>query len=218
MSAMKKPTILTGSSSNLGTSGLSFYRMSDAPPDWAETDPSQPDYIANKDLAEKVRPVMVEGEVVLDDSRESGPLNFVGGKNVTLSADGNTITITGDDQPERVRPISVNSKPFLGNEESTGALNLVAGNNVTLSTDGNTVIISARASVNPDSPGGYDYPELVEGDGIDIVDTPYGQKVVSLEPGAIGDQHISQISLSKLVQEEGEILILNGGKANGNYY
>jgi hypothetical protein len=136
---MKKPTILTGSSSNLGKSGLSFYRMSDAPPDWSETDPSQPDYIANKDLAERVRPVMVEGEVILDDSRESGPLNFVGGKNVTLS------------------------------------------------TDGNTIIISARASVNPDSPGGYDYPELVEGDGIDIVDTPYGQKVVSLEPGAIGD-------------------------------
>lgn len=72
----------------------SIYRMSDAPPNWAQTDPTQPDYIANKDQAEKLRQISVEGELMLDDTHESGELNFVGGKNVTLSVDGNNLIIS----------------------------------------------------------------------------------------------------------------------------
>lgn len=72
----------------------SIYRMSDAQPNWAQDDPSQPDYIKNKEQAEKFRPVSVNGEEVLDDSYSSGSLNLVGGKNVILDVEGNTITIS----------------------------------------------------------------------------------------------------------------------------
>lgn len=74
--------------------GLSFYRMSDAPPDWAQDDASQPDYIANKDLAEKLRRVFVNGIEMLDDTHESGPINFVAGPNVGLIVDGNSIILS----------------------------------------------------------------------------------------------------------------------------
>ena len=72
----------------------SIYRMSDAQPNWAQDDPSQPDYIKNKEQAEKFRPISVEGEEILDSSYESGGLNLVGGKNVSLSVEGNTVTIS----------------------------------------------------------------------------------------------------------------------------
>mgnify|MGYP003299768611 FL=1 len=39
----------------------SIYRMSDAPPNWAQDDPTQPDYIKNKEEAEKLRPIYVNG-------------------------------------------------------------------------------------------------------------------------------------------------------------
>ena len=145
----------------------SIYRMSDAPPNWQQNDPTQPDYIANKELAEKLRPIYVNGEQMLDDTHESGPLNLVGGRNVDLAVDGNNL------------------------------------------------IISAKSSGGEGPGGGCDCPEVVEGEGIDIVETPYGQKIVSLEKGAITDDYISSISVNKLVQDENEILILNGGKANG---
>lgn len=140
--------------------------MSDAPPNWAQEDASQPDYIANKDLAEKLRPISVNGEEFLDDSHESGGLNFVGGKNISLT------------------------------------------------TDGNSIIISAKGAT---SEGGStcDCPELVEGEGLDITDNAYGKRIISLEPGAITDKHISQISMSKIIQDNSIKLILNGGNANG---
>jgi hypothetical protein len=144
----------------------SIYRMSDAPPNWSQNDPTQPDYIKNKDEAEKLRPIYVNGEQMLDDTHESGPLNLIGGRNVSLAVDGNNL------------------------------------------------IISTKGS-GGEGPGGCDCPEVVEGEGIDIVETPYGQKIVSLEKGAITDDYINSISVSKLVQSEDEILILNGGKANG---
>ena len=62
----------------------SIYRMSDAPPNWSQNDPTQPDYIANKEMAEKLRPIYVNGEQILDDTHESGPLNLVEGENVRL--------------------------------------------------------------------------------------------------------------------------------------
>ena len=83
------------SSTSIGSvRACSIYRMSDAQPDWAEKDPSQPDYIKNKELAERFRPVFVNDEEVLDDSYKSGNLNLVGGKNITLTVDGNKVVIS----------------------------------------------------------------------------------------------------------------------------
>lgn len=85
----------------------SIYRMSDTQPDWAQTDPSQPDYIKNKELAQKLRPVSVNGFEFLNDSYTSGGLNLVSGKNITLNVEGNSIIISasaeageGGDYPE----------------------------------------------------------------------------------------------------------------------
>lgn len=143
----------------------SIYRMSDAPPNWAQDDPTQPDYIKNKQEAEKLRPIYVNGEKMLDDTHESGPLNLIGGKNVTLSVEGNSITISAKNS---------------GGEGS----------------------------------GSCDCSELIEGEGIDINEAN-GQKVVSLEKDAITDDYIKSVSMSKIVQEEGIKLVLNGGNANG---
>lgn len=198
----------------------SIYRMSDAPPNWSQNDPTQPDYIANKELAEKLRPIYVNGEQILDDTHESGPLNLVEGDNVELVAEGNNVIISAksvapiEPTPEEYRPIQVEGQEVLGLENS-GALNLKGGKNVELYVDGNDVYITATGGGGEGPDGDCDCAEIIEGEGIDIVDTPYGQKIVSLEKGAITDDYISSISISKLVQSEDEILILNGGKANG---
>ena len=158
------------SSLNSLTNGMgkmkSIYRMSDSQANWAQTDPSQPDYIKNKEGAQEVRPIYVNGEEFLDANVESGPLNLVGGKNVTLS------------------------------------------------TDGNSIVISAKASGGGEG-GGCDCPELLEGEGIDIVDNAYGQRTVSLEHGSITDEHVKSISMSKIVQDSTTKIVLNGGNANG---
>lgn len=198
----------------------SIYRMSDAPPNWAQDDPTQPDYIKNKEEAEKLRPIYVNGEQILDDTHESGPLNLVEGDNVELVAEGNNVIISAkyvapsDPTPEEYRPIQVEGQEVLGLQNS-GALNLKGGKNVELYVDGNDVYITATGGGGEGPGGDCDCAEIIEGEGIDIVDTPYGQKVVSLEKGAITDDYIDSISISKLVQSEDEILILNGGKANG---
>lgn len=69
----------------------SIYRMSDAPPNWSQNDPTQPDYIANKDLAEKLRPIYVNGVQVLDDTHESGLLDLVGGSGISIVVEGNRV-------------------------------------------------------------------------------------------------------------------------------
>lgn len=82
----------------------SIYRMSDAPPNWAQDDPTQPDYIKNKQEAEKLRPIYVNGKLVLDDTHESGPVNLVEGENVAIIVDGNNVifnvTNSGSEEPE----------------------------------------------------------------------------------------------------------------------
>ena len=104
---------------------------------------------------------------------------------------------------------------MLNDTHESGPLNLVSGRNVELAVDGNNVIISAKGGGGEDPGGSCNCPEIVEGDGIDVVETPYGQKIVSLEKGAITDDYINSISVSKLVQEETTKLVLNGGNANG---
>ena len=200
----------------------SIYRMSDAQPDWAEQDPSQPDYIKNKELVERFRPVSVDGEEVLDDSYQSGSLNLVGGENIDISVENGSIKISAktpeipdipDQQPDTVRPIYVNGQEILNDEVDSGELNLVGGKNVTLAVEGNMVVISASGG---SAEGGGDCPEYVEGAGIDITENIYGQQEISIEPGAISDDMISSVSVEKLVTN-GNVIILNGGNANGEY-
>lgn len=84
----------------------SIYRMSDAPPNWAQDDPTQPDYIKNKEKAEKLRPIYVNGQQILADTRESGPLNLIEGENVhlTIADNGNSVIISAQqiDAPDVV--------------------------------------------------------------------------------------------------------------------
>lgn len=72
----------------------SIYRVSDAQPNWAQTDPSQPDYIKNRDMAQEVRPINVNGEEFLNNEVDSGALNLVAGRNVTLTTKNNSIIIS----------------------------------------------------------------------------------------------------------------------------
>lgn len=198
----------------------SIYRMSDAPPNWAQDDPTQPDYIKNKEEAEKLRPIYVNGQQILDDTHESGPLNLVEGENVHLSIadNGNSVIISATQQdipdilPEEYRPILVEGQEIL-DKNNSGGLNLKGGKNVQLFVEGNDVYITATGG--GEGPGSCDCLEIVEGEGIDVTETPYGQKVVSLEKGAITDDYIGSISMSKLVQDQGIKLVLNGGNANG---
>jgi antitoxin component of MazEF toxin-antitoxin module len=212
------------SSTSIGSvRARSIYRMSDAQPDWAEKDPSQPDYIKNKELAERFRPVSVNGEEVLDDSYRSGNLNLVGGDNVDISVENGSIKISAKvpetpDIPsaqdtDTVRPIYVNGEKILGDNTESGELNLVSGKNVTLAVEGNKVVISASGGGSPE--GGGDCPEYVEGDGINITENIYGQREISIETGAISDDMISSVSIEKITNADGIKLILNGGNANG---
>lgn len=213
----------TSSTSTGGSRMRSIYRMSDAQPDWAETDPSQPDYIKNKELAERFRPVSVNGEEVLDDSYRSGNLNLVGGDNVDISVENGSIKISAKvpeipDIPsvqdtDTVRPIYVNGEEILNDTTESGELNLVGGKNVTLAVEGNMVVISASGGGSPE--GGGDCPEYIEGEGIDITENIYGQREISIEAGAISSDMISSVSIDKITNTDGIKLILNGGNANG---
>ena len=153
---------------------------------------------------------------MLDDTHESGGLNFVSGDNVTLTAEGNSIRISARDgaSTDTVRPIQVEGEEVLNDSSSSGALNLVGGKNVTLSVSGNSVVISVSGS-GEGGGGDCDCPEIIEGEGIDVTENLKGQKVVSLEKGAITDDYIGSISFEKIVIPEGSKIIFNGGNANG---
>lgn len=190
----------------------SIYRMSDAQPNWAQNDPEQPDYIKNKELAEKFRPVSVNGEEILDDSYASGSLNIVSGDNVEISTENNQVKISAKSTTDSVRPVYVNGQEVLDNSTNSGELNLVGGNNVILKADGNTITISAKSSGGS---GTGDCVEYIEGEGIDIIENELGQQVISIEDGSISDDKIESISIDKIVQKEGMTLILNGGSIDG---
>lgn len=268
---MAKPNYNFSNTSSGSVNSMSFYRISDAPPNWAQTDPHQPDYIANKDLAE--RPILVDGE----EFAQSGidivePIEFRSGRNVELvpsvelyegengskvknvitinavstgESEKNTIlvngqiinnnvnfegdnediklsTIPGKDfvtikvtstEKDTVRPIMVEGQVILDDNASSGGLNLKGGNNVNLTVENNSVIISASdTGPNPGDEGVYNY---VEGDGIDIIEgSTQGSKIVSLEKNFITSEYVKSISTTKLIQEQGITLILNGGNAN----
>lgn len=206
---MIMPTNNSVASARIGM--RSIYRMSDAQPNWAQDDPSQPDYIKNKELAEKLRPVSVDGQEILDDSYDSGRLNLVSGENVELSTNGKSVVISAKSQPDKLRPILVDGQEIL-DADNSGGLNLVGGNNVTLKVSGNSVMISSSGS---GSGGGGESTEYIEGEGIDITEDDFGRKLISIEPGAISSDMIKSISFEKITQSDGIKLILNGGNANG---
>lgn len=137
----------------------SFTMISGAQPDWNETNPASPSYIKNKEIAEQYRPITVNGEEMLDETRESGPLQIKSGTGVVL-------------------------------EIKDGVL-----------------VISSEATEDDKC----DCPDYIEGKGIDIVDGEDGDKVISIEPNSVDDEMISGVSVEKLFQNEGGILILNGG-------
>lgn len=118
--------------------------------------------------------------------------------------------VKGKDSLQEVRAIQVNGEEFLDTDPDTGAVNFKAGRNVTLTTDGNTIVIHSTGSGGTGGSG----DEVVEGEGIDIELNDLGQKIISLEPGSITDKYIESISVSKLVSDDGQTIILHGGNAN----
>lgn len=119
--------------------------------------------------------------------------------------------VKGKEELQEVRPIYVNGEEFLDNKPDGGPVNFVAGRNVNIAKQGNSIVISASGGGG----GGAAGDEVVEGDGIDVTVNALGQKVISLEPDAISDEHISSISISKLVSDDNATIIFNGGNANG---
>lgn len=87
-----------------------IYYVSNAQSDWSQTDPTAPDYVKHKEIAEELRPIVVDNVEFLGKERNSGPVEFVSGENVTLRTDGNKIIIDsvgGSSLPD------INEKEFL---------------------------------------------------------------------------------------------------------
>ena len=83
-------------------------------------------------------------------SISSGTLNFAGGNNITLSQDGQSITISGPNigaDVYNIVGISGNTSGTTGTSAAT-TVYFAGGNNVTLSQDGNTITISACNTVS----------------------------------------------------------------------
>lgn len=72
--------------------GLDHFRP--VTPDWAQDNPNAPDYIKNKDIAEELRPVFVNGKEFLGKARSTGAIDLVAGDNIALKTDGNSIIIS----------------------------------------------------------------------------------------------------------------------------
>lgn len=61
--------------------------------DWAQTNETAPDFIKNKDIAEQLRPILVNGKVFLSEKRSSGHINIVAGKNIAFITKENELLI-----------------------------------------------------------------------------------------------------------------------------
>lgn len=214
---------------------MSFYRVSDAPPDWAQQDASQPDYIANKDLAEKLRRILVNGVEVLDDSHESGPLNFVAGTNIVITAEGNTITFSSTGggasteqiialaeliETEHNRAIEEEEKIAKAVEETNkvlGSLQSIVNNHTTVidSTSQLIVGINSKLDIGEETVASYVAKEIEK---VNTFGAPvateeiYGVVKLSKQIGVDeeGGLRIKQITTDDIVQGE-SMWVLNGG-------
>lgn len=101
---MRKPPNLTGDQTifpvkfinesntvSADFAGVQYYPKPQ--PDWAQSDPTELDYIKNKDIAEELRPIIVDGTEFLGKERSSGPVEFVSGDNVNLKTEENKVII-----------------------------------------------------------------------------------------------------------------------------
>lgn len=105
---------------------------------------------------------------------------------------------------EQYRPININGETFLTEERESGALDIVSSKGIEIdAVDGKMVISGTEA------------PNYIEGAGINIVEGEEGERIISIEKSSIDDEMIDAISVTKLTQDEGEILILYGGSTNG---
>lgn len=118
--------------------------------------------------------------------------------------------IKGKENAEQYRPIMINGEEVLSADRSSGALNIVGGRGVTLSIQNGALVISSRATGGGDG-GTCDCPDYVEGEGIDVVENEYGDMVISVEKNGVNDDMIEAVSVSKLIQDDGDVIILNGG-------
>lgn len=188
--------------------------MSDAPPNWAQDDPSQPDYIANRDKAELQ--ILVNGEEFTQTNEGVvEPLQFRAGSNISLEktvenfdgTDINTITISAVDIEEGVTGIQVD------NLELTGKVSFKAGQGAHVFAEklenGDSVISIATGIINPEE------STYIAGDGIKLTKTE-DKYAISLA-GGIEAEKIATVYASSLINDTEQILILNGGKSNGYY-
>ena len=209
------------------TSFKSIYRVSDAQPNWAQTDPSQPDYIRNRDLAQEVRPILVNGEEFLSNEVESGALNLVAGENVTLTTDGNNLIISSNGTGGQ--PVECDCPEYIGGfgisiteiSEKQRVVNLANESITEQQLVDESVTSDKIATGAVESKHVADNTILSKHLQVSSVQTRNiatgAIQNYHLSDGIIEDRNIKSISFNKIVQDENDVLILNGGKANGNY-
>lgn len=93
---MRKPIKLNSTTGMIHSSFGNIHIVKGPQPDWQETDPTQPDYIKNKEEAEQYRPVSIDGQEVLSSDRESGELNLISGENVSITKTEEGIVISAE--------------------------------------------------------------------------------------------------------------------------
>ena len=69
-------------------------------PDWAQDDPTEPDYVKNKHIAEQYRPITVKGEEFLSEERNSGALDIVGEGGIIVTTKDNSLHLSVEDYVE----------------------------------------------------------------------------------------------------------------------
>lgn len=77
------------------TNMQSIQQVASIQPDWAQEDDKKPDYIKNKEIAEQVRPISIDGQEFLSEDRNSGVLNIIGTNGVLVSANNGSLCISG---------------------------------------------------------------------------------------------------------------------------
>ena len=68
--------------------------------DWAQDDPTEPDYVKNKYIAEQYRPITVNGEEFLSEERNSGALDIVGEGGIIVTPKENSLHLSVEDYVE----------------------------------------------------------------------------------------------------------------------
>ena len=134
--------------------GLDCFRP--VTPDWAQDNPMAPDYIKNKEIAEELRPVFVNGKEFLGKARSTGSLDLVAGDNIALKTDGNSIII------------SVTGVPGGGGGDGPGCecVEYIEGEGIDIK---NNVISIEPGSIDDDHIESVSINKLVQDDGSTII-------------------------------------------------